>query len=122
MADSRPRRTEVDLTADSKVIRDGNKVRVYMIAVAPAFGASTASRSTRGDEVTLYLTNIDDVDDLTHGFTISNYGIGMELPGQATASVTFTADRRACTPTTEAGSATPSTWRCRAHARESRAA
>ncbi|MFP5383798.1 MAG: TAT-dependent nitrous-oxide reductase [Gammaproteobacteria bacterium] len=78
--------------AESGVFRNGNKVTVKITSQAPAFSLRDF-RIKKGDEVTLILTNLDKVEDLTHGFAIEKYDINFIVNPQETASVTFKADK-----------------------------
>lgn len=88
----RAKKDGVVLEKDNKVIRDGNKVRVYMTCAAPSFGLEDFEVK-KGDEVTVTVTSQDTIENLTNGFCIADYGINMEVSPQETASVTFTANK-----------------------------
>ena len=77
---------------ESGVFRDGKKVTVKMTSQAPAFSLREF-KVKKGDEVTLILTNLDKVEDLTHGFAIPNHNVNFIVNPQETASVTFIADQ-----------------------------
>ncbi|MBW2231559.1 MAG: nitrous-oxide reductase [Deltaproteobacteria bacterium] len=81
----------VDLLQDTKVIRKGKgRVRVYVTSVAPVY-AMTEFRVKTGDEVQVIQTNLDSVEDLSHGFCMSNHDVNMVVNPRSTNSITFTA-------------------------------
>jgi nitrous-oxide reductase len=77
---------------ECRVERKGKKVTIYLTSQAPTFGLREWTVK-RGDEVTIILTNLDKVEDLTHGFAIPHYNIQFIVNPQETKSVTFKADK-----------------------------
>ena len=77
---------------ESGVFRNGKKVTVKMTSQAPAFSLREF-KLKKGDEVTLILTNLDKIEDLTHGFAIPNYNVNFIVNPLETKSVTFIADK-----------------------------
>jgi nitrous-oxide reductase len=77
---------------ESGVFRNGKKVTVKLTSQAPAFSMREFTVK-KGDEVTLILTNLDKIEDLTHGFAIPNYNVNFIVNPLETKSVTFTADK-----------------------------
>ena len=81
----------INLKADNKVIKKGpNKVRVYMTSIAPNF-MTKEFRVKTGTEVQVILTNMDSVEDLSHGFCVSLHDVNFGVDAQGTNSITFTA-------------------------------
>ena len=77
---------------ESGVFRNGKKVTVKITSQAPAFSLREF-KLKKGDEVTLILTNLDKIEDLTHGFAIPNYNVNFIVNPLETKSVTFIADQ-----------------------------
>ncbi|WP_298234942.1 TAT-dependent nitrous-oxide reductase [uncultured Azohydromonas sp.] len=77
---------------DTGITRNGKKVTVRMTSQAPAFSLREF-KVKQGDEVTIVLTNLDKVEDLTHGFAIPKHNINFIVNPLETKSVTFTAGK-----------------------------
>lgn len=77
---------------DTGIKRNGNKVTVRIMSVAPTFTPSEFVLK-KGDEVTVIITNHDKVEDLHHGFAVENHDVNMIVGPQETKSVTFKVER-----------------------------
>lgn len=82
----------VSLQEDNVVKRKGKNVRVYMTSLAPAYG-TTDFRVKAGDTVQVLVSNVDKVEDLSHGFCMTGHDVNFVVNPQATNSMTFVAKK-----------------------------
>jgi nitrous-oxide reductase len=72
--------------AESKVVREGNKVHVYMTAIRSHFTPDNIEGIKMGDEVYFHVTNQEQDWDVPHGFAVkgANNGELLIMPGETT--------------------------------------
>jgi len=79
------------LAGQEKIVRDGNKVKVYATLVRSHINPERITVN-KGDDVTIYLTNLERAQDETHGFTVDHYDIHGSLEPGETIELNFKAD------------------------------
>lgn len=79
------------LAGQERIERDGNKVKVYATVVRSHINPERITVN-KGDEVTMYLTNLERAQDEAHGFTIDHFNVHASLEPGKTASIKFIAD------------------------------
>jgi nitrous-oxide reductase len=78
---------------ESRVERTGpNSVTVYLSTVRSRYGLDEV-RVRQGDKVTLYLSNVERLRDITHGFALQEYGVHHAVDPGDTKKATFVADK-----------------------------
>lgn len=84
---------------ESKVVREGNKVHVYMTCVRSHFAPDNIEGIKKGDEVYFHVTNLEQDWDVPHGFSVKGAQNAelLIMPGE-TATLKWTADRVGITP------------------------
>ncbi|MCC6621680.1 MAG: Sec-dependent nitrous-oxide reductase [Deltaproteobacteria bacterium] len=74
-----------------RIERRADGVHVYMTAIRSHFTPDIV-RVKQGDTVKLHITNLEQADDATHGFSLNSYNINLSLEPGEHADVTFVAD------------------------------
>ena len=84
---------------EAKVVREGNKVHVYMTAIRSHFTPDNIEGVRMGDEVYFHVTNLEQDWDVPHGFAVkgSNNAEILVMPGE-TCTLKWTPDRVGVVP------------------------
>ncbi|MDR0666105.1 MAG: Sec-dependent nitrous-oxide reductase [Campylobacteraceae bacterium] len=85
------------LAGQERIERSGNQVKVYMTAIRSHLNPEHITVN-KGDEVTIYITNLERAVDETHGFGISGLNIHASIEPGKTVSVKFKADKEGVYP------------------------
>jgi nitrous-oxide reductase len=78
--------------SESVTRSEPNRVTVNMTLIRSAY-TPEQFEVREGDEVTLNITNVETVRDMTHGFALPDHNMNISLPPGYTKSLTFTAGR-----------------------------
>ena len=79
------------LAGQEKIVREGKNVTVYATLVRSHINPERITVN-KGDNVTMYLTNLERAQDETHGFAVDHYDIHGSLEPGETIALNFTAD------------------------------
>jgi nitrous-oxide reductase len=82
---------------EEKVVRTGNKLEVYGTLIRSHITPETIEAEV-GDEVTIYLTNLERAEDETHGFAVSTFNVHASIEPGKTIAVKFKADKEGVYP------------------------
>ena len=84
---------------ETKVVREGNKVHVYMTSIRSHFSPDNIEGVKLGDEVYFHVTNLEQDWDIPHGFAIkgANNGELLIMPGE-TQTLKWVPDRTGVFP------------------------
>ncbi len=82
---------------EEKVVRKGNKLEVYGTLIRSHITPETIEAQV-GDEVTIYLTNLERAEDETHGFAVSTFNVHASIEPGKTVAVKFKADKEGVYP------------------------
>jgi nitrous-oxide reductase len=74
-----------------RIVRNGKVVDVYMTAIRSHFTPDRLELE-QGDTVNLHITNLEQAEDQTHGFTVDMYNVNLSLEPGKHENVTFVAD------------------------------
>lgn len=82
---------------DARIERRGRNVTVHMIAVRSHF-VPDRIEVNQGDRVVVHLTNIEQTQDLPHGWGLMLYNVNVQVEAGETKTIEFTADKSGVFP------------------------